>query len=135
MCRLAAYLGPAVLLEEFIHHGSHSLYEQSWRPQQMTEASLNADGFGVVWHDQQQQLRAYRDARPIWNDPNLPDLTAVLSSDLWLGYVRSATPGQGLGVITCNRLSIKALLFFITATSNSFSATKLDSLIDYPQKF
>ena len=97
MCRLAAYSGPEITLQEFIISPAHSLYKQSWEPEEMQEAKVNADGFGFAWYDAQTLPRRYRITQPIWSDVNLPDLANSLRQTLWLAYVRSATAGQGMG--------------------------------------
>ena len=98
MCRLAAYLGPEISLNEFIISQPHSLYKQSWQPKEMQDALLNADGYGFAWYEQENTLRHYRNTVPIWADPNLENLSYTLKQPQWLAYVRSATPGQGLGI-------------------------------------
>jgi glutamine amidotransferase len=65
--------------------------EQSWAPREMKEAKLNADGFGFGWFAEDDAAALYTNPMPIWTDPNLDGLGRVLSTDLWLAYVRSAT--------------------------------------------
>ena len=48
MCRLAAYSGPPLPLAALTHTPTHSLVVQSYKPKQMREALLNADGVGAV---------------------------------------------------------------------------------------
>jgi glutamine amidotransferase len=91
MCRIAAYLGPTIRLEQFLLAPAHSLMIQSWAPKEMKEANLNADGFGFGWYDDDGIPAIYTNPMPIWTDPNLAGLGRVLSTDLWLAYVRSAT--------------------------------------------
>jgi len=91
MCRIAAYLGPPILLRQFLLEPDHSLMVQSWAPQEMKEAKLNADGFGFGWYAADGKPAIYTNPMPIWTDPNLDGLARVLSTDLWLAYVRSAT--------------------------------------------
>ena len=95
MCRLAAYLGPPIGLEEFILSPDHSLYRQSWQSREMAEAVINADGFGFVWWNE-ARAESYINTRPIWSDSNLPSLARNLASHGWLACVRSATPGQSI---------------------------------------
>ncbi len=97
MCRLAAYLGPRISLQHFLQEPEHSLLRQSWAPQEMREAVVNADGYGLGWHDTDGRALIYTCARPIWADGNLEALGCSLSSLLWVGNVRSATPGQSVG--------------------------------------
>lgn len=93
MCRIAAYLGPPLKLSAFIRHPEHSLYRQSWAAKELITASVNADGYGVGWLDENNQPALYRNIMPVWADPNLPSLERSLRSRLWLGNVRSATEG------------------------------------------
>jgi len=94
MCRLAAYLGPAISLHRFLLAPPHSLYRQSWEPQELKYAKLNADGFGFGWYDPEGAPASYTNALPIWSDSNLPALARTLTAPLWLAEVRSATPGN-----------------------------------------
>ncbi len=94
MCRLLSYLGPDISLEELIIKPEHSLEKQAWQPKELREAKLNADGFGIGWYHNTQPMR-YRQPIPIWNDPNLVDLSHSMQTTLWFAMVRSATPGLG----------------------------------------
>lgn len=94
MCRLAAYLGPAVSLQQFLLAPPHSLYKQAWEPQELKYAKLNADGFGFGWYNPDGTPSTYTSTLPIWSDCNLPDLARTLTAPLWLAEVRSATQGN-----------------------------------------
>ena len=94
MCRLAAYLGPAIPLQQFLLEPTHSLYRQSWEPRELKYAKLNADGFGFGWYSPDDIPTAYTSALPIWADSNLPGLARTLTAPLWLAEVRSATSGN-----------------------------------------
>ena len=98
MCRLLAYTGPPLSLDALISAPEHSLVVQSYQPREMTSGVVNADGHGVAWYDpaRRDAPYVYRATLPIWNDPNLADLTAYVASGHVLAYVRSATPGQAL---------------------------------------
>ena len=98
MCRLAAYLGRELSLQTFLLDPTHSLIKQSWAPREMTEAVLNADGFGFGWYPGHQKATTYLNTHPIWSDINLTGLAASLNSHLWMACVRSATPGQMTGL-------------------------------------
>ncbi|VAW78849.1 hypothetical protein MNBD_GAMMA15-1321 [hydrothermal vent metagenome] len=91
MCRIAAYLGEPVALSHFLLDPPHSLEIQSWAPQELVYAKLNADGFGFAWYDRQDTPSVYVNPAPIWSDPNLPHLARTLESSLWIASVRSAT--------------------------------------------
>ncbi|MEQ8656502.1 MAG: class II glutamine amidotransferase [Hyphomicrobiales bacterium] len=93
MCRLAAYLGPAIPLGQIIVEPKHSLLEQS---QHAAEAKLavNGDGFGFAWYDRQREPGLYRDVLPAWSDGNLLSLCRMIRSRLFLAHVRASTTGE-----------------------------------------
>jgi len=93
MCRIAAYTGPAIPLENIIVRPAHSLLDQS---QHAAEAKLavNGDGFGVAWYDAEGALGLYRDVLPAWADENLTDLCRMVCSPLFLAHVRASTVGE-----------------------------------------
>lgn len=93
MCRIAAYLGPAVSLGAFMCAPPHSLYKQSWAAKELITATVNADGYGVAWLTADNQPAVYKNVMPVWADPNLTHLEQSLHSHVWLGNVRSATEG------------------------------------------
>jgi ergothioneine biosynthesis protein EgtC len=98
MCRLLAYSGPALPLAATVCKPEHSLFVQSYAPQEMTSGVVNADGFGFSWYDKGEgnEPFIYRSTLPIWNDPNLESLGRYIRTTCLLGYVRSATAGQAL---------------------------------------
>ena len=93
MCRLSAYLGPEIPLQNIVVSPKHSLLEQS---QHATEAKLavNGDGFGVAWYKDGQLPGQYRDVLPAWSDGNLTSLCRMVSSTLFLAHVRASTVGE-----------------------------------------
>lgn len=103
MCRHVGYLGPALPLADIVLRGPHSLLHQSWAPEDMRGATINADGFGVAWHDpgRAAPARRYRRETPIWSDESLPDLAESISSTTIVAAVRSATAGMPVVVTAC----------------------------------
>ncbi|NIP72261.1 MAG: ergothioneine biosynthesis protein EgtC [Gammaproteobacteria bacterium] len=93
MCRMAAYLGPPIRLDQFLLRPPHNLVEQSHNPRELNYARLNADGYGIGWYPADGLPAAYVNPMPIWSEPNLPHLARSLTSDLWVANIRSATPG------------------------------------------
>jgi len=91
VCRLAAYIGEPLRLGRFITDPPHGLVEQAHSPRETLSATVNADGFGVGWHDGDGRPAVYRTPLPIWADPNLEPLGRSLTRPLWLANVRSAT--------------------------------------------
>jgi ergothioneine biosynthesis protein EgtC len=99
MCRFAAYNGSPIPLARLTHEPAHSLLVQSYKPRQMREATLNADGTGAVWYpdDGDPKPCRYRSAGPLWSDENLEQLAPRIRSSMMLAIVRSATPGLPFG--------------------------------------
>jgi glutamine amidotransferase len=93
MCRIAAYAGPPIPLENIVVKPSHSLLSQS---QHATESKLavNGDGFGVAWYGDADAPGLYRDVLPAWADENLTNLCRMVKSHLFLAHVRASTMGE-----------------------------------------
>jgi glutamine amidotransferase len=94
MCRLAAYLGPAIPLQQLLLQPPHSLYHQALEPRELIYARVNADGYGFGWYTDDGKPAVYTSTLPIWSDGNLPHLARSLVQPLWLAEVRSATEGN-----------------------------------------
>ena len=92
MCRLAAYLGEPLFLEELIAKPKHSLMRQSLRAEE-AKVVTNGDGFGIGWYGDRAEPGVYREVMPAWSDDNLLALSQTLSSRLFFAHVRAATAG------------------------------------------
>ena len=92
VCRLAAWLGTTVRVEELIMVPEHSLIDQS---QAATESKIavNGDGYGFAWYAEDGRLGVYRDVLPAWGDGNLTSLASMISAPLILAHVRASTFG------------------------------------------
>lgn len=114
MCRLAGYLGPAAPLSSLLMDPPHSLLVQSYRPRELREALVNADGVGVAWYPENGDVQPvrYRSTLPIWSDQNLAELAPRIRSNLILGAVRSATPGIGVSLANTQPFVHGRLSFF-----------------------
>jgi predicted glutamine amidotransferase len=125
MCRLLAYLGSPVPLDELLYQPEHSLIVQSYQPQEMTAGLLNADGFGLGWYHPQRPGEAftYRHTQPIWNDLNLRSLSRYVESHCVLGNVRSATPGLAVDLSNCQPFQSGPLLFVHNGFIEAFRQT------------
>ena len=92
MCRLAAYLGKPLYLEELIAKPGHSLMRQSLRADQ-AKTVTNGDGFGIGWYGERAEPGVYREVMPAWSDDNLLALSQTLAAPLFFAHVRAATAG------------------------------------------
>jgi predicted glutamine amidotransferase len=93
MCRLAAYLGSEIPLENIIVAPRHSLLQQS---QNANEAKLavNGDGFGIAWYGHGERPGLYRDVLPAWSDGNLTSICRMVRSPLFMAHVRASSVGE-----------------------------------------
>jgi len=90
MCRWLAYSGSPILLEELLVKRDRSLIDQSLHSRQGA-TTTNGDGFGVGWYDDSGAPRLYRSTHPAWNDRNLRELAAGISSPLFFAHIRAST--------------------------------------------
>jgi glutamine amidotransferase len=90
MCRWLAYSGSPIRLEELLVKRDRSLIDQSLHARQGA-TTTNGDGFGVGWYEEGDPPRVYRSTHPAWNDRNLRELAAGISSPLFLAHIRAST--------------------------------------------
>jgi predicted glutamine amidotransferase len=90
MCRWLAYSGTPIKLEELLLKRDHSLIDQSLHSRQGA-TTTNGDGFGVGWYGEDETPRLYRSTHPAWNDRNLRELAAGISSPLFFAHIRAST--------------------------------------------
>jgi glutamine amidotransferase len=94
MCRLVAYLGHEVLLEDVLVKPRNSIVMQSLHAREST-IPTNGDGFGVGWYapDISPAPALFTSISPAWNDSNLLHLTAKIKSPCFFAHVRAASAG------------------------------------------
>ncbi|KTD66281.1 class II glutamine amidotransferase [Legionella spiritensis] len=94
MCRLVAYLGDKVLLEEVLVKPANSIIMQSLHARE-TDVPTNGDGFGLGWyaHHISKEPALFKSISPAWNDQNLLHLTAKVESTCFFAHVRAASEG------------------------------------------
>jgi predicted glutamine amidotransferase len=90
MCRWLAYSGTPIRLEELLVKRDRSLIDQSLHARQGA-TTTNGDGFGVGWYGDDAAPRLYRSTHPAWNDRNLRELAAGISSPLFFAHIRAST--------------------------------------------
>jgi predicted glutamine amidotransferase len=90
VCRWLAYSGTPIRLEELLVKRDHSLIDQSLHSRQGA-TTTNGDGFGVGWYEEAETPRVYRSTHPAWNDRNLRELAAGISSPLFFAHIRAST--------------------------------------------
>jgi predicted glutamine amidotransferase len=90
MCRWLAYYGTPIRLEELLVKRDRSLIDQSLHARQGA-TTTNGDGFGIGWYGDGEVPRIYRNTHPAWNDRNLRELAAGISSPLFFAHIRAST--------------------------------------------
>jgi predicted glutamine amidotransferase len=92
MCRWLAYSGTPIRMEELLLKRERSLIDQSLHAQ-LGATTTNGDGFGVGWYEdsETQPPRLYRSTHPAWNDRNLRELAAAVTSPLFFSHIRAST--------------------------------------------
>ncbi|NJL45544.1 MAG: ergothioneine biosynthesis protein EgtC [Leptolyngbyaceae cyanobacterium SM2_3_12] len=125
MCRLLAYVGPPIQLDQLIYAPEHSLITQSYQPKEMETAILNGDGVGLAWYHPQRSTPpyVYRNTLPAWNDLNLPHLCRYIETGQMLAYVRSATPGLAVDLHNCQPFTAGRLSFIHNGYIENFRQT------------
>jgi predicted glutamine amidotransferase len=89
MCRWLAYTGSPIVLERALYAPAHSLIDQSLHSKLGAEAT-NGDGFGVGWYDAAATPGVFRSIEPAWNDQNLRELSAHITSGHFFAHIRAA---------------------------------------------
>ena len=93
MCRIAAYTGPAIPLENIVVRPAHSLLSQSQHANE-AKLSVNGDGFGISWYGDHAEPGLYRDVLPAWADANLINLCRMVRSHQFIAHIRASTMGE-----------------------------------------
>lgn len=123
MCRLVGYLGNSIRLDELLYKKEHSLYHQSYNPLELKSGVVCADGVGVGWYDEAGKPFIYRNTIPIWNDPNLEELSHCIKTDCAVGFVRLAGTGESLDISNCHPFRSGNLLFVHNGEIANFQET------------
>ncbi len=133
MCRHIAYIGKKKTLYSTLLKHKHSLIEMAYKPKEMNEAILNADGFGIAW-EKNKNFFSYKNTLPIWNDLNLLPITKNISSSLILANVRSATISSNLGHSNTHPFIFENFLFSHNGYIKNFHESLKYILQNYLEK-
>ena len=90
MCRILAYTGRPILLEDLVCRPEHSLVHQALSASQ-GKTPTNGDGFGIGWYGERPEPGGYRETLPAWADENLRSICAQVRSGLFFAHVRAST--------------------------------------------
>ncbi len=122
MCRLVAYVGEPIFLDQLVCAPQHSLVHQSLRAEQ-AKTVTNGDGFGVGWYGEREEPGLYREVMPAWSDENLLALCASVRSPLFFAHVRAAT-GGGIARQNCHPFRHGRWMFMHNGQIGGFAAVR-----------
>lgn len=98
MCRFVVYVGDPSPVAPVLYGGEHSLHDQSFRPKELMNGSLNADGYSVAWYHEGTPVRI-ADNRPVWQNGDLEAVLETVRSSMAVAAVRNASPGMPYGLV------------------------------------
>ena len=124
MCRWLAYSGAPVLLEDLLYKPRNSLVVQSLHSQLGAEET-NGDGFGVGWYGSGDTPGVFRSTEPAWNDRNLRELAAHITSPRVLAHIRAST-GSPVQQTNCHPFRHGRWLFVHNGYIDSLSRVRRD---------
>jgi predicted glutamine amidotransferase len=124
MCRWLAYSGSPILLEKALYSPAHSLIDQSLHSKLGAEAT-NGDGFGIGWYDDHPSPGVFRSIEPAWNDQNLRELAAHVTSGLFFAHIRAAI-GSAVQQTNCHPFRHGRWLFMHNGYLGEFPRVKRD---------
>jgi predicted glutamine amidotransferase len=127
MCRWLAYSGSSVLLKDALYTPAHSLIDQSLHSTLGAEAT-NGDGFGIGWYDAAPAPGIFKSIEPAWNDQNLRELAAHVSSGHFFAHIRAAI-GSPVQQTNCHPFKHGRWLFMHNGYVAEFARVKRDLVL------
>lgn len=126
MCRLMAYKGTSILLDELLYKPKNSLINQSINARELEEP-LNGDGFGVGWysHHISPEPATFVSLNPAWSNRNLRNLAPKIQSGCMLAHVRAASVGE-VSEANCHPFQYRELLMAHNGGVENFGRIKRD---------
>jgi glutamine amidotransferase len=124
MCRLVAYLGEDILIEDVIVKPVNSIVMQSLRARE-SSVPTNGDGFGLGWYAPtiSNEPALFKSVFPAWNDVNLLSLASKIMSPAFFAHVRAASSG-GVAQTNCHPFIYQQWMFMHNGEIHDFMAVK-----------
>lgn len=143
MCRLTAYFGPPILVDDLLYRSERSVIRQSFDARERLGGSggevyeignLNADGFGLGWYRNsspkdekgeaadvgQYEPCVFKDTGPAWLNRNLRNLARMIESRLVFAHVRAAGPGMSVCECSCHPFVYGRYMFMHNGSIGGF---------------
>lgn len=95
MCRLLAYKGVPIIMDQLIFAPKNSLINQSFDAKEIEEP-LNGDGFGIGWYvpEIDPVPAVFVSIFPAWSNRNLKAIAPKIKSQCLFAHVRAASFGD-----------------------------------------
>lgn len=124
MCRLVAYMGHKLLLEDVLVKPSNSLIMQSLHARE-SHIRTNGDGFGLGWYVPHlgKEPGLFTSISPAWNDRNLLSLCSKIESPCFFAHVRAASAG-GVTTYNCHPFMYGEWMFMHNGNIHDFILVK-----------
>ncbi len=126
MCRWLGYFGDPIRVEELLYQPARSLIEQS-KSHAPDVAIANGDGYGLGWYGTGDKPGLFRSDSPAWGDRNLREISAQVTSPLFLAHVRAAT-GTAVQQTNCHPFRYGRWLFVHNGFIEAFERLRRDLL-------
>jgi len=124
MCRLLAYKGTSIVIDELLFKPKNSLINQSINAKELEEP-LNGDGFGLGWYSQEisNEPATFVSLNPAWSNRNLKNLAPKIKTECLIAHVRAASVGE-VSEANCHPFQYKELLMAHNGGIENFSFIK-----------
>jgi predicted glutamine amidotransferase len=127
MCRWMAYSGDPILVENVLFRPKHSLIDQSLHSR-MGATTTNGDGFGIGWYGKSPRPALFKNIEPAWNDQNLRELAAQISTPIFFAHIRAST-GTPVQRSNCHPFRHEQWLWMHNGAIRGFHEIKRDLLM------
>lgn len=110
MCRLMAYRGTPIIIDELLYKPKNSLINQSIDAKELEEP-LNGDGFGIGWYTPEinKEPATFVSLNPAWSNRNLKNLAPKIKTECMIAHVRAASVGE-VSESNCHPFQYKTFL-------------------------
>ena len=124
MCRLIAYKGAPIIMEQLIFAPKNSLINQSYNAKELEEP-LNGDGFGVGWYMPEIDAvpGVFVSTSPAWSNRNLRNIAPKIESPVIFAHVRAASVGD-TSEANCHPFQYKQFLCMHNGGIGGFTSIK-----------
>jgi glutamine amidotransferase len=124
MCRLLAYMGSPIIIDQLLYQPKNSLVNQSINAKEIEEP-LNGDGFGIGWYVPEVNYEpvTFVSVNPAWSNRNLRNLAPKIRTECFIAHVRAASVGE-VSESNCHPFQYKNLLMMHNGGVEQFSRIK-----------